>query len=194
MNYRTTIVLLIVLALVLGIGYVYTGSRASRGPEKVSLPQEQFYLVDLEDIQRLEVDYRGKKENFFKDAEGTWRFDTAAKPPVNMNRWGGITLLVSGPRYERVISTQATDLARYGLQDPPLTVKADMKDLGRITIRVGDKTPDGQNAYAIFQDERAIHLIASDWGDVIGRLVTEPPMTTPTPAGANPVPATNPGF
>ena len=193
MNYRTTIALIVVLALVLGIGYVYTGSRASKGPDHVTLPQEQFYLVDLEDIQRLEVDYRGKTEKFFRDADGTWRFDRPTKEPVNMDRWGGITLLVSGPRFERVISNQATDLARYGLQDPPLVVRADLTGLGKVTIRVGDKTPDGQNSYALFQDERAIHLIASDWGDVIGRLVTEPPMTTPTPVGATPPPA-NPGF
>ena len=194
MNYRTTIALIVVLALVLGIGYVYTGSRASRGPEKVSLPQEQFYLVDLEDIQKLEVDYRGKTEKFFKGSDEKWYFDTPTKESVNMDRWGGITLLVSGPRYERVISNQATDLARYGLQDPPLTITADLRNLGKVTIRIGDKTPDGQNSYALFQDERAVHLIASDWGDVLGRLVTQPPLMTPVPPGSTPTPAQDSGF
>lgn len=186
LNYRTTIALIAILALVLGLGYVYTNSRASRGPEKVRLPQEQFYLVDLEDIQKVEVAYRGKVEKFVKDPDHKWYFDTAARERVNLDRWGGITLLISGPRFERVIADQATDLARYGLQDPPLIVKADLVSLGKVTIRVGDKTPDGQSSYALFQEERAVHLIASDWGDVIGRLVTEPPHIPPTPVGATP--------
>jgi hypothetical protein len=194
MNFKTTIALVIILLLVTGIGYVYSLNRANRPPERVGPPQEQFYLVDLEDIQGVEITYRGSTQKFVRGGppDYQWRFDSPGKEPVNMDRWGGIQLLISGPRFERVIADSAADLARYGLEDPPLVVKADLEGLGRITIRVGDRTPDGLNHYALYQEERAIHLVAADWGDVLARLVTDPPYmptpelaATPEPAGTS---------
>ena len=191
MNARTTLIILVVLALVVGLGYSYTRSRALKGPDQVNVPSSQFYLVDTSDIQGVEVDYRGQAQKFIKDKDNTWHFDTPLREPVNLDRWGGITLLVSGPRYDRIISQQATDLARYGLQDPALVVKANLATLGDIAIKVGDKTPDGRNAYALYQDERAVHLIAAEWGDVLARLVTEPPQVTPTPVEGTATPVQN---
>lgn len=182
MNYRTTIALIVILALVAGLGFVYTASRADRAPDVVGVSQQPFYLVDLEDIMRVEFNLRGNNQKFFRGADSQWYFDSPAREPVNLDRWGGIVLLVSGPRYERIISDSAPDLARYGLENPHLIVKAELIQLGEITIRVGDKTPDGLNHYALYQEERAIYLVAADWGDVFGRIVTNPPyMPTPTP-------------
>jgi biotin carboxyl carrier protein len=53
---------------------------------------------------------------------------------------------------------------------------------------VGDKTPDGVNHYVQFRDDQQIacpglcpqvYLIDASWGDVLGRLVTEPPVPVP---------------
>ena len=188
MNFRTTIALVVILALVIGIGVVYTRNRSNAPPTQVSTRRDFFYLVADSDIKTVNVNFRDKAQKFVQDASGTWHFNDATGAKVNLDRWGGVTLLLSGPQYKRVISEKATDLGRYGLEKPPIVIDVGLKDLGNVNIRVGDKTPDGASNYAMFQTREGIYLVDSSWGDVISRLVTEPPFITPTPVPSTPTP------
>ena len=127
MNYRTTIALVIVLALVIGISIVYTNNRSSGPPDRVSVPRTWFYQIDDDSITKLAVNYQGQGTSFMTDSEGVWRFNSPDGEPLDLARWGGITLLASGPQYRRIIADTATDLSRFGL-DSPSTI---------ITVRLG---------------------------------------------------------
>lgn len=187
MNPRTTIALLIILALVTGIGYVYTQSRANKVPAQVSTRPDFFYLVDDDDIGDVEVTYRGTTMKFTQTRDFQWFFDTVERPPVDKERWGGITLLLSGPQYKRIIAQTSANLPRYGLESPTILIKVYLKNRDQeVKIQLGDKTPDGVSHYALYQDGKAIYLVDSSWGDVIARLVTEPPYQPPPVPGATP--------
>ena len=181
MNYRLTIALVILLALVIGITFVIV-SGGDDDPDRVRVPRLFFYQVDDDDIVKVVINYGGEELTFVADDERRWHFDTPAGEDVNIERWGGVTLLLSGPQYNRQLTTGAADLSRYGLDSPQTVITVGLKGIGDVNIRLGDKTPRGNNHYAQFQDLEPIYLVDSSWGDVIARLVTEPPhIPTPTP-------------
>ena len=117
MNYRTTIALIIILGLVIGISIVYTTNRSSE-PDRVSVPSVFFWSVDDDAITKLAVNYQGQGTSFVTDSKGEWHFNSPDGEPLDLARWGGITLLASGPQYRRVIAETAADLARFGLDSP----------------------------------------------------------------------------
>ena len=181
MSYRTTIVLVIVLALVIGISIVYTTSRGSSTPDFVRIPENWFYQVDDDDIQMVAIQHQGQAALFVTDSESIWHFDTATGEPVDLQCWSGVPFLLSGPQYTRIIAEQATDLARYGLDPPRTVVTVGLSGIGDVQVKLGDKTPDGTRHYAQFQSSPTVFLVDSGWGDVIIKQVIYPPRILPTP-------------
>ena len=191
MNFRTTIGLVIVLGLVIAVGVAYTASRSSDPSEPLGVQREWFYQVEEDDIFEVVVLHLGQRSSFVTDSEGAWHFDSPDGLPVNQARWGGVTTLLSGPLYNRVITEAATDLGLYGLNPPPTSITVGLEAAGAVEIRLGDKTPDGENHYVQYlppsalegQAARpeAVYLVDSRWGDVLIRLTTDRPFITATP-------------
>jgi hypothetical protein len=190
MNYKITLGLIGILALVIVIGVLVTTQGGRSTPERVGPPRQFFYQVDDDDINKVVVTHKGQTVQFVTDSTGTWRFNDANGEPVNLERWGGVTLLLSGPQYKRKLAAESTDLARYGLTQPSTIVTVGLKNQGDAQIKVGDQTPQGNSHYTQFrslkessQEDPGIYLVDASWGQVIARLVTEPPrLPTPTPA------------
>ena len=59
MHYKTTIALIIILGLVIGISVVYTTGRDSGPPDRVSVPRQFFYQVDDDEVEKVGVVYQG---------------------------------------------------------------------------------------------------------------------------------------
>ncbi|MBI4308030.1 MAG: DUF4340 domain-containing protein [Chloroflexi bacterium] len=199
MNFRITVILLVALILVGGYVYFYELRR----PTQIVQPPLWFYNLDQDRISGIDVTYNGKKESFVRDAqEKSWRFNDAAKTPVNLERWGGITLLLSGPQSKRLLCEEPgkpgakppcdkSDIyGSYGLKNPSLVVDVTLEDkddqTGKLlhntfTLFIGDKTPDGSNHYVQMKGFPQIFLVDGSWGEVLSRLVTEPPSPKPTP-------------
>lgn len=115
----------------------------------------------------------------------TWRFAAPGGPPVDARRWGGVPLLLSGPRAERLIAANAssTQLAAYGFTPPVLQVELTLANGEAIAIEVGDGTPDGNARYIRLRQGGDIHAVHHAWFDTLARLVLEPPYP---PAGGQP--------
>jgi len=177
MSFRTTFIL-VALFLLLG-GYALI-SQLTRSPEKPKLPP-WVYSMDDDALIAIDISYQGKSVSFRRDDNLRWHFDRPDGPPVNLQRWGGIPLLLSGPRSRRVVTQQAEDLAPYGLASPQMVITLGFGG-PPLEILVGDKTPDGKGYYMQVRGYPTIYVVDYTWGDVIARLVTEPPYVTPTPA------------
>ena len=191
MNYRLTIGLVAALVLVIVIGVIVTTQRGRSTPERAGIPRTFFYQVDDDDINKVIITHLGTTFRWVTDSERTWRFDDVDGEKVNLERWSGITLLLSGPQYRRKLAEQAPadKLAEWGLASPRTVITVGLQGIGDVTIRIGDKTPDGISHYTQFrspgdrsQADSSVYLIDSSWGDVMERLVNEPPyLPTPTP-------------
>ena len=158
--------------------------------EKKAAKSPWFYQVAEDDIETISVQYLDDKSVSFYKTEGrTWAFTDPEGIPPNYNRWGGITLLLSGPGTRRdltAVQPIIDDPAQYGLDDPDTIVDVGLTANRSVQFRLGDLTTDGRHHYGQVAGFPDLFLIASSWGDVISRLANEPPIpkwyTDRTPA------------
>lgn len=178
MSFRISFILLVLVAVVGGYVLIF---ELQRQPTKVPEPPF-FYDVQPEAIARVSVTYQGQEQVFLKK-DGVWLFEGSGDP-VNMERWSGITLLLSGPRAARVLLPEFGNPAEYGLDPPETNISLTLEGGQPISVLVGYKTPDELSSYAQVVGFPQLLLVSSSWSEVINRLVTEPPVVTPTPEGA----------
>ena len=187
MNLKITLGLVGVAAIVGIVAYVNPfGSEEERAPRS-----PWFYQIAQDDIEFIGVAVEEESVRFDKTPEGTWAFDDPKGIPPSQFRWGGMTLLLSGPQTGRDLTGDAEvadisqsvvqanrlidDPAEFGLDDPHTVVKVGLTGDRYIEFRLGDTTADGRHHYGEVVGFDELFLIASQWGDVVARLVTEPP-------------------
>ena len=180
MNFRISFILIVLLAVVGGYVLIF---ELQRGEVREPDPP-QFYNLEEQQIQSVIFTHLDETQAFVK-RESTWYFDDAAGDAVNMDRWSGIPLLLTGPRSRRLLEEQIDDLTIYGL-DPPVTlIQITLMDQRQLNVLLGDLTPDGSANYALLegtgQGFGALFAIDVSWGDVMNRLVAEPPVPLENP-------------
>ena len=148
--------------------------------EKKAKKSPWFYQVAEDDIETIRVRYLDTGDvSFFKTEQRTWAFTDPEGIPPNFNRWGGVTLLLSGPGTRRdltAVQPLIDDPAQYGLDNPDTIVDVGLTANRSVQFRLGDVTTDGRHHYGQVEGFPDLFLIASSWGDVISRLANEPPV------------------
>ncbi len=177
--------IIFLLAILIGLGVYFHFSRpVEQAPVN---PQTYMWSVEMEDITSIKISLINENagQSFLKLSDQTWHFDNTGRTPVDMQRWGGgIPLLLSGPRADRLVAENATaeQLAEYGLANPQMVIDLTMKDSSKLKIDVGDSAPNGQTYYIKSPDElNDVGIVDRSWFEVMQRLVKEPPYPTPTP-------------
>ena len=176
MSFKTSGVLLLVLAVLGGYAYVSVFNK----PPPLSEPRPYVYDYDMSDIFRMDVRYQDGTTNLvWDDEKAEWFFTDPSRGEVDGGRVNGIRLLLSGPGANRVLFRDAptpTQLGEFGFDDPQIDVTIVLQNGTVHRVLVGDTTPDGQNYYTKNADSDTIYLVDYTWGDEIARFVTEPPI------------------
>ena len=176
MSVRLSILLVVVLALIGGAVWI---TLALREKEPSDNPPWMF-LLNMEDIASVSVTHKDKRVDYALEG-GQWVIKDGNDTPVGQ-RWIGTTLILSGPRASRALADQIDDPAEYGLDTPQTDVQIVDKSGQPLRVHLGDPTPNNLNWYARLVGSGRLFLVASEWGEVITRLATEPPYpSTPTP-------------
>jgi len=171
MNIRATIGLLVALGVVAGYFFLVDAPETgvpARGPSP------WFYAAEMDDVQGISISTAGLSQSFVLTEDG-WLFEGPERIPVDVARWGGMTLLVSGPQTSRVLDAATDALAEYGLEDPAISIRVALRGDREINVRLGDLTPDQVNHYGMQGDDPGLYLVDSLWGLVLARLVFDPP-------------------
>ncbi len=174
MNLRIALLLVIVLswASVGAAWFVKTGT----GEESRDTPPF-FYTLASDDMRSITIATRNDSITWNFDPENRrWWFADLPDIPTNLSRWGGITTLLGGPRTQRVILDEVIDPATYGLTNPELVISVGIRDGGSVTLRMGSETPDGGAHYGQIDGFPQLVTVDSSWGQVLTRLVEEPPL------------------
>ena len=175
MNVRLTILLAVVAALI-GSTWAIIEFTNLVVREKPAPDEPWLYHIDESTITRIEVAHGGQSAQYARDSGGIqWMIVGDTDYPVFQRRWGGTTLLLSGPRVNRGLSKTIGNPASYGL-DPPETIVrvTDWAD-NTIEFHLGIPTPDGNNQYARLVGDNALYTLPSVWADVVNRLAIDPP-------------------
>ena len=174
MNFRTTFILLAALILVAGY-FVFEDAPEAEEANAVGVDAPWFYTASMEDIQHIAVQVGGAEVAYTSEGPGAWFFDEPHRPPVDLARWGGITLLLGGPQTQRVIAESLEDPAAFGLDDPAVTIDVGLKGDRNLKILLGATTPNGGFFYAQRETDPRLYLVDSLWGQVLARLAIDPP-------------------
>ena len=174
MNIRTTFILLATLILVAGY-LLLEDSPASEDAVASGESAPWFYTTSMEDIERIAVSVGSQEAAFVSESIGSWFFDEPQGPPVDIARWGGITLLLGGPQTKRVVRDSVDDPSLFGLDDPSITIEVDLTGDRSFKILLGATTPDGTYHYAQRQGDDRLYLVDALWGQVLSRLAINPP-------------------
>ncbi len=190
MNYRITVILIVAAIIAGSWAYFFEKGQGPSGTTTATRDFPAYTGVPMENIARIKVSHLGRSQTFVKDSESQWHFNETTGPLVDTARWGGVTLLLSGPNARRLFQ-QAEDYAAFGLDNPQSVIDVTMDSGLSFGLLLGDKTPDGVNHYVQFRDDQKttcseglcpqVYLIDGSWGDVLARLVVEPPVA-PSPA------------
>lgn len=176
MSIRTTFVLLVVLLLVAGY-FLFAESK----PSTTALQQGQdapwFYTAAMEDIRHITIQTGAAKAAFFQTEPGSWFFDEPKDLPVDLARWGGVTLLLGGPQTRRLIAdtVERENTPSFGLDKPSTTIDVALTGDRKLRILLGATTPNGVSHYAMREGDPRLYLVDASWGQVLTRLALEPP-------------------
>jgi hypothetical protein len=132
----------------------------------------RLYTVEEDSIVSVAIE-TGQGTIRFARNTNLWTFVAPEGLIVNIERWGGIVLLLSGPQVERELGP-AKDISDFGLGTPSI-VDLTLDDDSRIRVLLGDSTPDGRHYYATVGDGGYLFLVNADWGNVLKALVEAPP-------------------
>lgn len=164
-------VLLLIVAFAAIATWVFVLDKDDE-PESIPLPA-RLYAVPQNDVVSVAV-RTGTSSVAFERRDGVWYFADAPLVPVNLDRWGGVVLLLSGPEVERVLPP-LSDTDQFGL-DSPGVVSIGLTDGKRVVVRLGAETPDGRNVYVQVEGESELALVNAPWVRVLLRLADEPPL------------------
>lgn len=178
MKLNNILILAAILALLAGV-YYWVNRPEQEPPIE---PKHYVWQIEMTDINHITLNLtrQEKSQSFIQipqEHEFSWFFDDPQHSAVNVTRWGGITLLLSGPGADRIIDKNATQekLAQYGLLQPSLEITLNLTNNTTLNIAVGDNTPDGSNYYVRAPGSNAVATVAAEWYQVVERLVTDPP-------------------
>jgi hypothetical protein len=178
--------ILILLAILLALGgYYFYSTRPKPAPPPE--PRLYVWLFEMDKIERVELRLlrEAKSQAFIKITRGDqfpWFFDDPQRSRVDIDRWGGgIPLLLSGPGTARIISENTSEekLVEFGLRKPQLEIALTLEKGKTLSIKVGDRTPDGHAYYVQSPSSTEVALVDYSWFDVLRRLVEEPPYASP---------------
>ena len=175
MSFKQTLIFAGVLILLAGcifyLKFTAPEQKEERGPEIWSVEEEKINHISIR------LPRERKEASFLQHKDGRWRFDDRTRHPVDMKRWGGIVLLVSGPESKRMIAEKAENLDEYGFDDPQLVVVLGVR--GRkdpLKIHFGDRTPMKDHFYVKLEHSAPVYIMPSIYCEVLMRLVLEPPI------------------
>ncbi len=173
MNLRTSIVLLIALIMVAGWVYFY---EVRKPPEREEIPP-WFYLADFDDIIGVSIEHEGQSLGYSRDEDLQWYIDDKTSTPVDIAKWGGKVLLLSGPRSRRQLeeSVSPGKLADFGLHEPRTVATIKLTYDREVVILMGDDAPvEPGGTYAIIQGYSPLFLIDVTWRQELSELVVNP--------------------
>ncbi len=169
------------LALILVIAASWIAIGASFAIKQLGVEEraEQppfFFTLLPEDLRHINISAGESNTAWhYRESSARWFFDGQKDVPADLYRWGGITQLLGGPRSQRVLLKSFDDPELYGLNDPQLIINVILRDETELVVEMGDLTPDGGAHYARQQGYEELYTVDSSWGEVMLRLVNEPP-------------------
>jgi len=173
-QYRNTIILLVILALLVGV-YVILNNKNSNDEEANDNGEVSIFNLDRDKIVEMTIE-NGEdtlvfvkekvkvKENDTEEEKKVWKISSPKDLKIDSSQVDSIEINVSTVKAEKIVEEKASDFAQYGL-DKPVTVTVKMDDGTVYAIEVGNETPTKSGFYAKEKDSSRVFVIDAYTGN-----------------------------
>lgn len=193
MSGRTTLLLFVILVIVAAVAYYMSQQEPAAEPTATlpPTPERVQFLEGIEmgavtrlDVEDLAGDDSGSA-SFIREAEGGWfqvvPTQTKTISSTMNTAVSGLLNLTS----RRTLDSAENPLSAYGLEEPErritLAVRSEEGQILRHVFLIGEKTPAESDYYIQKEGDPRIYIVPIFSVDNVFRLLTEPPVPTPTP-------------
>lgn len=196
MNRRTTVTLLIALALLAGIAYYLKSNPNAAGATPtptVDRVGQVLWTVDVTQLASFSVTDSSNGATFeaVVDGKGVWKITQPHRGEGDQQQLYSAYTALGALSVSRAL-TDVANLADFGLVNPAYALSVTQKDGTVLRAIIGAKAPTGSAYYVLRSGERQPVLVQSYSLDPLINLAKTPPFVTPTaPAAATlaPLPA-----
>lgn len=159
MNAKSTIAMVVLLAVLIGVYFVWDVSE--RALDRREQAAKRVFDFDAETIQDLTIEQDGAKPVFGRRDGDTWVIERPEGVPANPMVWDRIANTLAALSNERTVAEAPEDVAEYELEPPLLTVNATLEDGQTLRVTAGAKDPFEMHRYARV-DDGEVFLITED--------------------------------
>jgi len=152
-----------VLAALLGALYWSNHHPASDNPVKASSDASPKILsLNTADVSRVAIDHKDQPAvELSRNSSGAWQITAPKALPADQESVSSLVSTLSSLNADRLIEDKASNLASYGLANPPLQVDVTLKDNKTQKLLIGDQTPSGNDYYALLSGDPRVFTLAS---------------------------------
>jgi hypothetical protein len=157
-GFRSTLILLVVLAGLLG--YIYYYMKPGSTPPVEQKPK--VFTADANAIEEIAIASSRGERTTVRKVDGVWQVVEPVQAKADETEISGLTTNIVSLENQRVIEENAADLAQYGLATPRVEVafrRTGDKEPARLLV--GDRTATGGDLYAKLPGEKKVFLISS---------------------------------
>jgi hypothetical protein len=172
---RTTIIMVAVFTLMAGGAFALEKLQ----PQKTD---QTVYVLEVKDadVQRLDIAAAAGPAAFERAEPFGWKFADSGSQ-ADLSRVSSVVNRLAKLRSSAKVTDQPSDLPKYGLSPPADTATLTLKDGLIYKVLIGSKTPNDAAYYALVEGKNELHTINTLLVGDIEKLVSDPPVPSPTP-------------
>lgn len=158
MNFRTTVILIILLAIVgVWLFLTRTGETESDIPEG---QRSKLISSSSEDITRLSITPQGEAKFVFEKVDGNWRVTEPVNAPAS--RYEVDRLVTDIAAIESRGKVSADDSSAAGLDQPQFVVEASTRDGKTHKLAFGQRSAVGDHGYVRLDDDARADVVSAE--------------------------------
>ena len=165
MQFRNTIIVLVLLILVGGYIYFFQAGKSEEETKKL-------FNIKADDITRIVLKYPDQEIEVAR-TNGAWKLVKPIKANADPSAVSTLTHEIADADVKRTVDDNPTDLAPFGLAKPDVTVVASTRDKTLPGVEVGRKSPIGYSVYIKTTDNPAVLLTSGAFGPGTKRTVSD---------------------
>lgn len=167
-GFRSTIVLLLVLAGLVGYIYFYEMKRPS--PGETAEQKQKVFTVEADTIEEVNVKAASGERTVLRKRGGAWRIVDPTDVKADESEATAIVTNLASLEIQRVVDENATDLAQFGLAAPRIEVGFKQAGKGMASrLLIGDANATGGEIYATVPGSARVFLVSSFLESIFGK-------------------------
>jgi hypothetical protein len=165
MQFRNTIIVLVLLILVGGYIYFFQAGKPAEETRKL-------FNIKADNITKIVLKYPGQEIEVVRSG-GAWKLDKPIKTDADSTAITTLTHEIADADVKRTVDEHPTDLAPFGLDKPDVTVVVGTRDKTLPGVEVGKKSPIGYSVYIKTTDNPAVMLTSGGFGPGTKRTLSD---------------------